>query len=131
MSMMRDHDIGFLVICLNIILLKQRIQRYLRGSVLVPSKYGTNKKMTMLSPQPHNTHTQMSTFVCPKYTKAHFCVSKPHTLEVGPVPASVPFPRLKTGLVPMPSRPRSLECSLGFVLLDLRPRLSYRDSHEM
>ncbi len=28
-------------------------------------------------PNPNTTHTQMSTFECPKYTKAHFCMSQP------------------------------------------------------
>ncbi len=27
-------------------------------------------------PNPITTHTQMSTFVCPKYTKAHLCMSQ-------------------------------------------------------
>jgi len=40
-------------------------------------QYHTYTMASYAYPNPNTSHTQMSTFVCPKYTKAHFCMSQP------------------------------------------------------
>ncbi len=53
---------------------------FLMGSIAMSKVNGDKVNEIMANyayPNPNTAHTQMSTFVCPKYTKAHFCMSQP------------------------------------------------------